>query len=207
MFLRRQEERELHVTLPPILFHPRIEVVRRVVGRARPTGVDRHRITLPVGQQRTGQHHIVVVTDGVAEGQVPRPCETDHILSLDRTAAQKCQQDRERESVKSSHESDSLFDYFFTIDDIDTLPGILHSDTRQTVARAITLIFHLHHLDARRTVIGTNEVGQVEACRRGSARQQPCDRYGRASAWGSGSRSHRLSSRCSAWHCRSCSRG
>ena len=76
-----QEERKLHVTLPPILFHPGIEVVRRIIGRARPAGVDRHRITLPVGQQRPGQHHIIVVTDRVAEGEVPRPGETDHILS------------------------------------------------------------------------------------------------------------------------------
>ena len=71
VFLGGQEERELHVFLPPILLHPGIEVVRRIVGRSRPTSVNRHRITLVVRQHRPRQHHVVEVMYRVVERQVP----------------------------------------------------------------------------------------------------------------------------------------
>ena len=78
-----QEEGELHVTLHPILLHIGIEIVRRVVERARPLGLHRHRIALAVGQQRPWQHHIVIVMQGIAQRQLPVTCQIDGLLSPD----------------------------------------------------------------------------------------------------------------------------
>ena len=71
VLLGSKEERKLHVISLTILLHPGIEVVRRVVGRTRPTSVHRHGITLPVRQHRPRQHHIVVVMRRVVQRQVP----------------------------------------------------------------------------------------------------------------------------------------
>ena len=72
MTLRSQEEGELHLTLVAIFLHIGIEIERRVVERPRPLGVDADRIAFAIGQQRTWQHDIVVIMDGVVQTQVPR---------------------------------------------------------------------------------------------------------------------------------------
>ena len=81
MLLWCEKKWELHITLTTVLLHPRVEVVRRVVGRTCPAGIGRHGIAFPVGEQRPRQHHIVVVMRRIVEGEIPGARQADDLLS------------------------------------------------------------------------------------------------------------------------------
>ena len=81
MLFRRQEERKLHLPLDAVFSHIRIEVERRVVERARPTGVHTDSVALAVGQHGTWQYDIVVIDGAVAKGEVPCTGEGNRLCS------------------------------------------------------------------------------------------------------------------------------
>ena len=82
MVLRSQEEGELHLSFHTIFLHVGIEVERRVIERAGPLRLSAHGVALAVGQHGAGQHDVVVVLGGVANGEVPCPDKINDLLGI-----------------------------------------------------------------------------------------------------------------------------
>ena len=80
VFLWRQKKWKLHLPFLSIGLHIGIEVIRRIIERARPLSVDIHVIALAVGQHRAWQHHKVCVSCRITDGEVPHSRQTDDLL-------------------------------------------------------------------------------------------------------------------------------
>ena len=75
-----EEEGELHLALDTVALHVGVEVVGRVVERARPGRRHADGTALAVGEHGARQHDIVVVVGGVAERQVPGTRQGQNLL-------------------------------------------------------------------------------------------------------------------------------